>query len=136
MSDKPFLPKNLLMLTKMSLGVLWIFTGLTSVFFAPEIGYALLAEVDIEGNVADFFVYSASFLDICLGIWVLTPYQQRFCCLLQVWTILLYTFLLTLIDASYWLNPFGPLTKNIPVLVLIVMLHASNNDKNKCTKTD
>lgn len=37
--------------------------------------------------------------------------------------VLFYSLLLSLIDPGFWGHPFGPLTKNLPVLALILLLH-------------
>ncbi len=117
---------NLMKAAKYSLAFLWIFTGLTSIFFSPEIGYGLLANADIKGSFADITVYAGGILDIVLGLWLMTSYKTRLCCLAQISIISIYTVLLTFIDPSFWLHPFGPITKNIPIVVLIGYLYASN----------
>ncbi|MBU2971991.1 DoxX-like family protein [Pseudoalteromonas sp. C2R02] len=109
-----------------SLAFVWIFTGLTSTYFAPEIGYDILASANITGAMADFSVYAGGVLDIVLGLWLLSSVKIKLCCTVQVATIALYTIILTVIDASFWLHPFGPITKNIPILVLIGFIYANN----------
>ena len=111
---------------KYSLAFLWIFTGLTSVFFSPEIGYEILANADITGSLAEVAIYTGGILDIVLGIWLMTSFRIRFCCIVQISIISIYTVLLTFIEPSFWLHPFGPITKNIPIIVLIGYVYASN----------
>lgn len=113
---------TLLKAARIALAFLWIFTGLTSLFFLPELGYEILANADIKGESANFLVYGGSLIDIGLGLWVISPWKLKNCCIAQVTTIIIYTLLLTMIDASFWLHPFGPLTKNLPVLVLIFIV--------------
>ena len=110
-----------------SLAFLWIFTGLTSIFFSPEIGYQILAGANINGTLADISVMGGGALDIALGLWLLTANRIKLCCLIQVAVIVSYTLLLTIIDASFWIHPFGPITKNFPILVLIIFIY-SNSD--------
>lgn len=117
---------NLMKAAKYSLAFLWIFTGLTSVFFSPEIGYEILVNANISGSLADIAVYTGGILDIILGLWLITSVKIRLCCIVQVSVIAIYTVLLTFIDASFWLHPFGPITKNIPIVVLIGYVYASN----------
>lgn len=112
-----------------SLAILWVFTGLTSVLFAPEIGYQVLARAKITGVVADICVYSGAMLDIVLGLWLLTDYRIKLCCQAQIAVITSYSILLTIIDASFWLHPFGPLTKNLPILVLLLMLRQNSSSR-------
>ncbi|NQZ11877.1 MAG: NAD-dependent dehydratase [Algicola sp.] len=109
-----------------SLSFVWIFTGLTSIFFSPQIGYDLLASNNIIGVAADIAVYSGGILDILLGLWLLTGKRIKRCCIIQIAVIVAYTVLLTLIDASFWLHPFGPLTKNLPIIVLIGWVYSQS----------
>ena len=111
------------LVARLSLCFLWLFTGITSVFFAKDIGYEVLAAGDIDGALASFSIYSGSILDLAIGIWLLIGKNLRACYLMQMVVITLYTLLLTVIDPSFWVHPFGPLTKNIPLLVMIYWLH-------------
>jgi uncharacterized membrane protein YphA (DoxX/SURF4 family) len=115
-------PEVLIKFAKYSLAFLWVFTGLTSIYFSPEIGYEILASANITGSMADFSVYAGGALDIVLGLWLLTSVKTKLCCIVQVAVIALYTAILTFIDASFWLHPFGPITKNIPIIVLILLI--------------
>lgn len=114
---------DLMKAAKYSLAFLWIFTGLTSIFLSPEIGYELLANADITGSIADIAVYAGGILDIVLGLWLITSVKTQLCCIVQISIISIYTVLLTFIDASFWLHPFGPITKNFPIIVLIAFIY-------------
>ncbi|XPF95456.1 DoxX-like family protein [Colwellia sp. RE-S-Sl-9] len=118
--------KTLNKAARFSLAFLWIFTGLTSVYFSPNIGYQILASANITGMLADIAINAGGILDIMLGVWLITSFKIKVCCIVQVSVIVLYTILLTFIDASFWLHPFGPITKNIPIIVLIGYLYASH----------
>lgn len=113
-----------------SLAFLWTFTGLTSIFFSPDIGYEILASANITGSTADFSVYAGGALDIVLGLWLLTSVKTKLCCVVQVAVIVIYTIILTGIEPSFWLHPFGPITKNFPIVVLIgyVYITSVNSD--------
>lgn len=124
--NQPIFTKVLDQAAKYSLAFLWIFTGLTSVFFSPEIGYEILANANITGAIADVSIYAGGFLDIILGLWLITSVKSKLCCIVQVCVIAIYTLLLTFIDPSFWLHPFGPIVKNIPIVVLIGYVYASN----------
>lgn len=115
---------TLLKLAKLTLAFLWLFTGLTSLVFAPDIGYQILASANITGLTADLFIYSGAFLDIGLGIWILSAWKIKICCTIQIITIITYTLLLSFIEPSFWLHPFGPLTKNGPIIILIFIVLA------------
>jgi len=114
---------GLMKAAKYSLAFLWVFTGVTSIYFSPEIGYEILARASITGIMADVSVYAGGALDILIGLWLLISFRIKLCCILQVTVIVLYTVLLTFIDSSFWLHPFGPITKNIPIIVLIALVY-------------
>lgn len=118
---------TLLKAARYSLAFLWVFTGLTSITFSPEIGYQILVSAKITGSLADVFVYAGGALDIILGLWLLTSFKIKLCSIVQIAVIGLYTVLLTVIDASFWLHPFGPITKNIPIIVLIIFVYKSSD---------
>ncbi len=108
---------------KYSLAFLWVFTGITSICFSPEVGYEILSSASITGLMADVSVYAGGALDIVIGLWLLTSIKIRLCCIIQVVIIVLYTMLLTFIDPNFWLHPFGPITKNFPIIVLIAFIY-------------
>jgi len=113
---------RLMNIAKYSLSFLWIFTGITSIFFSLDIGYDILANAEITGSIADIAIYTGGLLDIALGLWLMTSFRTTLCCVVQISIIIIYTVLLTIIDANFWLHPFGPITKNIPILVLIFLI--------------
>jgi hypothetical protein len=57
---------------KYSLAFLWIFTGLTSLYLSPEIGYKILVNANITDSLATIMVYAGGILDIMLGLWLIT----------------------------------------------------------------
>jgi len=114
---------------KLSLSFLWIFTGITSVYFSPETGYEILANAGITGLSAKALLISGSVLDIALGIWILTPFSLKWCYITQLTTIILYSILLSYIAPEFWLHPFGPITKNIPIIALILFMLTADNKK-------
>ena len=121
---------NLINAAKYSLAFLWVFTGITSIYFSPEVGYEILESASITGLMADVSVYAGGALDIVIGLWLLTSIRIRLCCIIQVVVIVLYTVLLTFIDMSFWLHPFGPITKNIPIIVLISFVYINDSGKD------
>ena len=125
---------NLLAAAKYSIAFVWAFTGLTSLFFSPEIGYKILAGGNISGSLADVAIYAGGFLDIVLGLWLLTGVKTKLCCMVQVTTVATYTLLLTFIDIGFWLHPFGPITKNLPIIVLIGYIYV--NDVHSTSVSD
>jgi uncharacterized protein YbjT (DUF2867 family) len=110
-------------LLRWSVALLWIVTGVLSLGIYPtEESYALLARLEIEGPTAAVMLYGAALLDIALGVAVLIL-RRRWVWRAQLAIILGYTFLITIFLPEFWLHPFGPILKNIPLLALLVLLH-------------
>lgn len=114
-----------------SLSILWIFTGITSFYFSPEIGYEILAKAGIKDFTAELLLVSGSILDILIGFWLLSKYQLKWCFKFQVSVIIFYSILLSFIAPEFWLHPFGPITKNLPIIALILVLLDHINDTSK-----
>lgn len=113
------------LIARASLSFMWLFTAATSFWWARDIGYEIFAQQHISGNIADLCINAGSLLDAGIGFWLLSGYQLRWCLRLQILLILGYSILLSIIAPSFWLHPFGPVTKNIPILALIFWLHHS-----------
>jgi hypothetical protein len=118
---------GLILAARIGLSFLWLLTGVTSAFFAKDVGYDVLANAEITGSLAELCIISGSVLDVAIGVWLLTGWRLKACYLTQISVIAVYTLLLTFIDASFWLHPFGPLSKNIPLLVLIYVLYSQGS---------
>jgi hypothetical protein len=112
-------------LLKFTLAWLWIATGLISAFVYPvDASYAMLNQVNIPDILAPFALYFAAALDVCLGTALLFSYRLRTVVFLQTTVILAYTALVTIGFPELWLHPFGPVSKNIPLIVSTLMLLA------------
>lgn len=110
-----------------SVALLWIWTGIVSLGLYPVAdSLALLARVGLEGTPARVALYGAAALDLALGLaTLLVPARRRG----PVWAtqlllILGYTVLITLFLPEYWLHPYGPISKNLPLLAAIALLWA------------
>ncbi len=119
------IPARLAFLCRLSLSFLWLFTAATSFWWGRHIGYDVLAQQHIQGEFADWCINAGSILDALIGIWLLTAYKLKWCYRFQIILIVSYSILLTLIAPGFWFHPFGPITKNIPILALLLLLHNS-----------
>ncbi|BCE01654.1 DoxX-like family protein [Marinicellulosiphila megalodicopiae] len=103
---------------RFSLSFLWLFTALTSAFFAFEISLEILEQTIIPMKYHVFLIYSGSALDGIIGIWLCFAKKIRWVIYLQWIVILGFTLIISWLVPNYWLHPFGPVTKNIPIFVL------------------
>lgn len=113
-------------LLRFSVAFVWIFTGLISLGLYPvEASYELLAQVGIAGALAPVMLYGAALLDLAfgVGIYALKPPQRRWLWRAQMLLIVVYSLIIAWYLPQFWLHPFGPLLKNIPMLAVILLLH-------------
>ena len=67
-------------------------------------------------------IWSTCFLDLAIGVAVLARWRSAMTCLLQLLVVIGYTIALTFAAPALWLDPFGPLLKNLPFLVAVLTL--------------
>ena len=107
---------------RVSIAFLWIWSGLVSIFLFPvEQSYQFLAASGISGNVAPVMLYGLAGMDILFGLATLGAYRIRLLILLQMTVVFLYTLIITITLPEFWLHPFGPVLKNIPLLVTLLV---------------
>lgn len=112
-------------LLRLSIAFTWIGTAIVSALLYPAAdSYALLAQTGIQGIYAPLTLYGAAALDLALGIAVLTRYRLRETVWLQIAVIIGYMLIISWALPEYWLHPFGPLTKNVPLLAAILTMYA------------
>lgn len=116
-------------LLRFAIGLLWLFTGIVSLGLYPaEQSYQLLAQVGVSGAYAPVALYGAALLDIGLGAATLARYRIRLVGTVQIVLMLCYSVLISAGLSEWWLHPFGPITKNIPLIVATMMMLALEKD--------
>jgi uncharacterized protein YbjT (DUF2867 family) len=114
-------------LLRLAIAFLWVWTGIVSLgLYSVADSLALLGRVGLHGVVAQVALYGAAGLDLLLGAaTLLAPPRWRG----AVWAAQLlligaYTVLITVFLPEYWLHPYGPITKNLPLMAAIGLLWA------------
>lgn len=111
-------------LLRLSLALVWIVTGLLSAGLYPvHESLALLEAVGVPPLLRRPMLYGAAALDLLLGLLTLWA-PGRWLWRAQAALMLFYTAVLTLQLPAFWLHPFGPLLKNLPILAILVVLDA------------
>jgi len=109
---KPLLP--------LLIAIVWLWSGITSLFFYPhEASYQLLAVTGVTGNVAPLVLYGLALMDIGLGLATLARYRLQALLNLQMAIVLVYTLVISVALPEFWLHPFGPILKNLPFLMVL-----------------
>lgn len=117
-------------LLRLSLGFMWLFTGLCSWFWYPQSdSFALLHQAGIPAGFELPLLATASIIDVVLGILTLINFQIRRIGSIQFLLIIVYSVIISLKLPEYWLHPFAPLVKNIPILATILVMIATESDR-------
>jgi len=110
-------------LLRVSIAFIWIFTGVISAFVFPVTqSYAMLAEAGISGIWAPIMLYSAAAMNLALGIATLFTYRISLTGFIQISVMMLYTIIITFSQPEQWIHPFGPISKNIPLIIATLIM--------------
>jgi hypothetical protein len=108
---------------RIAIAFVWLFTGFVSAFVFPvEQSYAMLGRVGIEGVWQPIMLYGAAATDLLLGIATLLSLRLRLVASIQISIILLYSTIITLWLPEQWAHPFGPMSKNVPLLISTLIM--------------
>jgi uncharacterized protein YbjT (DUF2867 family) len=103
---------------RVGLAIIWIATGIISAFVHPmTASVELVKPLGLTGWLAPASVYTGAAIDALLGVLLLANWRPALIGILQIVVMLGYTALATLAVPAAWADPFGPLLKNIAVLL-------------------
>lgn len=97
----------------------WIATGLLGFAYGVPAAPDLFAAFNLQSADPQLAAWTTSGWHILLGLFLLTPLGTGFLSGLQLLTVVAYTVAFSITLPQLWLDPFGPLLKNIPLLLLI-----------------
>jgi uncharacterized protein YbjT (DUF2867 family) len=116
----------LLPLLRASVAVVFIATGIVSFGVYPLAqSVELVVRTGAPASIAPWLVYAGASLDVALGVLVFVLHgaaRRRLWCA-QAAVIVAYTAIITWKLPEFWLHPYGPMLKNVPLLAAIVLLH-------------
>lgn len=113
---------------RLALAAVWLVAGVVSMGVYPvEESYILLERVGIGGSLAPVALYGAAGLDIAFGLGTLFLRRRRYLWIAQAMLIGVYSVAITFFLPEFWLHPFGPLIKNLPILAIILLLYELEN---------
>ncbi len=115
---------------RLAISFVWLWTGWVSAFVYPVAdSYRLLEQVGVPAMLHPVFLYGASALDFALGVATLIGWRLRPVVYCQVALMLIYMIVITATLPEYWAHPFGPLTKNLPLLAASFVLLVLEEEK-------
>ncbi|MEK4034070.1 SDR family oxidoreductase [Methylocystis sp. IM3] len=112
-----------------SLAILWIVTGLLSFgLYSVDKSYDLLAAIGLTGPVASLALYGGAALDFILGLILLRGWRPALIGWIQLASMAAFTLLAMGLPGEYWLHPFAPILKNLPIAAAILVMIAMEAD--------
>ena len=107
-----------------SIVAVWIATAIVSFGLYPvEQSYDLLARSGIPPSLQPLMLYGAAGFDLLLGLGIAFLPRRRPLWLAQLALIGFYTLVIAFKLPEFLLHPYGPLTKNLPMLAAIWLLY-------------
>ena len=116
----------LLPVLRLSLAIVWLATAIVSAGVYPlEDSYGLLTRSGVPPAWAPPLLAGACLLDLLLGVATLAlrPPWRRWLWPAQALLILFYTVWIAVRLPEFLWHPYGPLTKNLPMLAALWLLH-------------
>lgn len=111
------------------LGAFWFMSGIISLSIAQEKAYDLMFSLNIKPSVIKILLPLSCIIDMILGLCLMLRYKVIQVGLLQLILILVYTMTLTVLKPTLWLDTLGALMKNIPILLITLVMMAIERDK-------
>lgn len=111
-----------------ALAVMWLTAGLFSWTHARQEALQLLASLGIPTAALQPVLIAACALNVALGLMTLLR-PARWLWASQLAVVGFYTLALSLVAPRLWVDPFGPLIKNLPIGVLLLGLWAAADER-------
>jgi nucleoside-diphosphate-sugar epimerase len=117
-------------LLRLSIAFIWIFSGILSLLpVSSALSFDILTQAKIPTEFQPFSLYGLSVVDILLGLATLLNIRLRIMGSIQCVFILFYTLCISYLLPEYWLHPFAPIAKNIPILAAIFIMMALESER-------
>ncbi|MDH4449443.1 MAG: DoxX-like family protein [Rhodoferax sp.] len=109
-------------LLRYSLVLVWLLTAICSVWELEGQSRALLLAGGITDPFsADVLVWSGAAVDLILGLLLWWKPGHRVC-YAALFVMMIMTVVATLLTPALWLHPLGPLSKNLPIAAILIVL--------------
>jgi uncharacterized protein YbjT (DUF2867 family) len=104
---------------RVMLALMWLVSGVVGFFYPPALLAGMATITGWSGEALHAFAIAGCFADIALGVLVLARWRPPLLAAIQIALIAGYTVFLTWAVPGLWMDPFGPLLKNLPIIVAI-----------------
>jgi len=101
--------------------LMWLVTGIVGVIAGVPLAESIADSMGREGVDPRVFAWGGGAIEIAIAGLVLTGLPTRWLATLQLGVVLMFSAVLTIALPHLWLDPLGPLLKNIPFILLIII---------------
>ena len=116
--------RHLHLLLRSAIAFIWLWTGIVVLFLAPvEESVALLPPLFNPAGFGAWLVRGTALFELFLGLVTLLGWRLRLWTAVQMVLVLAFTLIITLFLPEQWLHPFGPVSKNVPLLAATAVLY-------------
>jgi len=113
----------LLPVLRAGIGLVWIVSGIVSFGLYPvDASHALLRRAGAPEVLLPLLLYGAAALDLIFGMLTFSRWRGRRLWQAQALLILAYTAVISWKLPEFWLHPYGPVLKNLPMLAGLWLL--------------
>ena len=106
-------------LIRLALMFMWLLSGIIGLFLPPERFLDGLATVPLSGQALTIAARAAGLLDVAIAFGLLVAWRLPRLAWVQLGIVGSYTLAFGVMAPMLWLDPYGGLLKNIPILCLI-----------------
>lgn len=111
-----------------TLVILWLASAMLGLTNGSAATAHFVSAAGIPASLADTLRMGTSIADLLIATLVLMDARARWSTRIQVGAILTYSVVLGITLPELWLDPLGPLLKNLPIMIL-VLVHGAISDK-------
>jgi len=114
---------------RLSLAFLWLASGLVGLLTPMGDAARWLVPAGIPASVIPSLVLAASVLDLLVGTALLVRWRVRLAGEVMLLMLLGYTVILGILVPALWLEPFGGLIKNVPLMIAVLVMLAMEDQR-------
>jgi hypothetical protein len=112
---------------KAILVLMWLCSAVLGIIYGRPTTLALVDSLGLPTSLAGPLIWGTALLDTGIAWLVLIDRAARWSTPAQIITIIGYTVVIGFALPGFWLDPLGPLMKNVPVLALVLVHGAIGN---------
>lgn len=112
-----------LILARLGVAFMWFIAAIVSAGPYPvSDSIELLRDIGVPATLAPLMLMGAIGVDLAFGVLTLLPRRARWLWPAQMVVVAAYTAIISWSLPALWLEPFGPVAKNLPILILLALL--------------